>query len=175
MFEIVENSSKATFEIDELLFGQPKRVVGTTAKVTGNITANFADPRSAKISSIQIDARDFKTDSSQRNNAIGRFVLESSKYPTITFDPTAIEALPAKFAVGDNTAFKVTGNLKIRDIAKPVTFDTKLTAKSANELIGTAKVVIKRDDFKLVIPQVPSVANVSEEVTLMLDFTAIKK
>jgi len=43
---------------------------------------------------------------------------------------------------------------------------------AADQLSGTATTTVQRADFELVIPNVPSVANVSESVTVEIDFVA---
>lgn len=173
-FKIDQTQSQASFTLNERLFGQPKTVVGTTSKVDGTIEVDWANLSNSKIGPIQIDARDFRTDSGQRNGAIQRFILQSdqSQFQFITFTPTKIEGLPAKVDVGQAATFKVTGDLKIRTITKPVTWDVTVTATSANELSGSAKTQVMRTAFDLQIPSVPSVADVTDEVALELKFVA---
>lgn len=174
-FQIVQDGTEARFSIDEVLFGQDKTVVGVTSLVQGQISVDPANPSSAQISAIQIDARDLTTDSDRRNGAIQRFILQSNRdeYQYITFEPTAIEGLPASVAVGQPFSFNVIGNLKIRDVVRPETFPITVTAQSENELAGSGAIVIKREDYQLTIPSVPSVAGVSEEVKLEIEFKAV--
>jgi len=70
---------------------------------------------------------------------------------------------------------KITGNLTIRDIVQPVTFDRTLTVKSDTELEGTAKTTITRAAFELTIPNVPSVAAVTGIVDIQLQFVATRQ
>ena len=118
--------------------------------------------------------RDLRTDRDLRNRSIRRFILESNKdeYRYITFTPTAIQGLPAHATAGDSFAFQVTGDLKIKDVSKPVTFDVDVKADSEAQISGLAKTTIKRSDFNLSIPSAPGVADVTEEVRLELAFTA---
>lgn len=166
--------SSASFTLGETLLGQPKTVVGKTSKVTGDITLNLANPAQSKLGIISIDASDFTTDSNQRNGAIQRFILQSNQSANqfITFEPTQITGLPAAVKAGDTVSFKVTGNLKIRHISKPATFDVTATLKSAGELAGSAKTKVTRAAYELNIPSAPSVADVTDEVALQLDFVA---
>ncbi len=66
----------------------------------------------------------------------------------------------------------MTGDLKIRDMVNAVTFDVSVTLVADNRLEGTATTVVLRSDYDLRIPSVPSVANVTDEVTLTLNFVA---
>ena len=175
VFKIDPSQSAARFTLNETLMGNPKTVIGTSTKVSGDITVSFDNPAGSQIGVLQIDASAFATDSGMRDRAIQNFILQTSQFQFITFEPTAIAELPAKVAVGDTLSFKVTGNLTIRDVVQPVTFDTTVTAKSDAELSGLAKTTVMRSAFGLTIPKVPSVADVTEEVALELEFVATKQ
>lgn len=173
-FQLTQEGTEARFYIDEVLMGQDKRVLGVTSQVEGQITLDPANPSSAQIGAIRINARDFTTDSERRNGAIQRFVLESNQdqYQYITFEPTAIAGLPASVTIGQPFSFTVTGNLTIRDITREETFQISVTANSETEVVGLGSTTIARANYELSIPSVPSVANVSEEVLLEIQFRA---
>lgn len=173
-FVIVSDESEARFILNEELFGQPKTVVGATNQIQGEIQVVPDNPSASRIGVITIDARTFQTDSGRRDGAIRRFILQSERdeYRYITFTPTEIRGMPESVAVGDTITFQVVGDLKIRDIVQPVTFDVTLEVVSEQELRGSATTQITRDMFDLNIPRVPNVANVSNEVTLEFDFVA---
>ncbi|MEZ4861946.1 MAG: YceI family protein [Caldilineaceae bacterium] len=173
-FQISQAGTEARFYIDEVLMGQDKTVVGVTSGVEGEITVDPANPTNAQISPITINARDFTTDSGNRNGAIRRFILQSNQdaYQFIHFEPTAIEGLPTAVTIGEPFAFTVTGNLTIRDITRPETFQMKVTANSADELTGVGSTTVLRDNYDLTIPRVPAVAGVADEVKLEIEFTA---
>lgn len=171
-FVIVGEESEARFIIDELLFGAPKTVIGTTSELSGELTVNAANPSASEIGPIQVDANTFITDNNRRNGAIQRFILQTSRYKFITFTPTAISGMPDAVSIGDEVSFDVSGDLTIRDITNPVSFTVTLQVVSESELQGVATTVIAREAYALTIPQVPSVANVSEEVIVEFDFVA---
>ncbi len=173
-YQISESGSEASFALNEELMGVPTVVVGVTPKVAGSITVDWGNPSNSKIGKLEIDATDFKTDNERRNGAIHRFILQTGQYPKISFEPTAIEGLPPSAKPGDKLNFKVVGNLTIRDVTKPVTFDTSVTGDEA-QLSGEAQAVVAHRDFGLTIPSVPIVANVSEAVTLTLKFVATRR
>jgi polyisoprenoid-binding protein YceI len=172
VYEISPADSTVRFELDEDLRGERQTVVGSGNGVAGQIAADLNDLSTAEVGVIQIDATTLETDRSMRNNAIGRWILETGDHPFITFTPTVIEGLPASAAVGDELTFTISGDLTIRDISQPVTFNVTATAVSETQLSGTASAVIQRGDFDLTIPNVPNVANVEEEVELYIDFVA---
>lgn len=174
LFTIDQSQSVARFTLDETLMGAPKTVVGTTNLVEGAITIDMADFSKTTISPIQIDARGFATDSSRRDGAIQRFVLgsnsEENRY--LVFTPTTITGFPATAAVGDTFELQIAGDLTISGVTKAVTFVTSVTVTSESEISGLASAQILRSDFNLNIPSVPSVANVTDEVLLELQFVA---
>lgn len=171
-FVIVAEESEARFSIDELLFGQPKTVIGTTNAITGEITVDAANPAASVIGPIQIEAGTFVTDNDRRNGAIRRFILQSNQYQFVSFSSTELTGMPDSVAVGDDIEFEVTGELTVRDVTKPVLFIVTLQVVSETELRGSAATIIVRDDFDLTIPQVPNVANVGEEFIVEFDFVA---
>lgn len=173
LFEIDPAASVARFELDEELRGAPKTVVGATDQVAGQIAFDPADLASAQVGTIQVNARDLATDSNLRDRALQNQILRTGNYEFITFEPTAVEGLPAAAAVGDTVEFTIAGDLTIRDVTRAVTFTARVTFVSAAQLSGTAAATISRDNFGLTIPSVPQVANVEEEVALIIDFSAV--
>lgn len=173
-FVIDQGSSEARFLINESLIGIPTEVKGVTSQITGTLAIDIADPAKTTVSTITIDARDLRTDRDLRNRAIRRFILESNKdeYRFITFTPTGITGLPAQAGAGDTFTFQIAGDLQIKDVTKPVTFDVEVKADSDTEITGLAKATIKRSDFNLSIPSAPGVADVTDDIRLELAFTA---
>lgn len=174
-FRIVPEGTEARFHVDEVLLGEDKTVIGVTSLVTGELAVDPADPSSASVGVIQIDARDFTTDNNRRNASIRRYVLQSARdeYQYIVFEPTALDGLPATVAVGEPFEFSMTGNLTIRDVTHPATFTVTVTPEAEDRLVGLASSTVTRGDYGLTIPSVPGVANVGDEVLLELQFTAV--
>ena len=170
---IDSTQSEARYYIDELLLGEPKRVEGITSQVSGEVTVNLADYTDIAFSPITIAADSFATDSSRRDGAVNRFVLQTGQYPTINFTPTGVENWPTDITVGQAFSFDLVGELTIRDITSQETLAMTVTPVSESELSGAGSVTVLRETYQLTIPNVPSVANVSEEVLLEIDFVAI--
>ena len=175
LYRIDTAGSQVSFTLTEDLRGTPTTVVGTTDQVAGELFVDFAAPANSKMGVIRINARTLVTDQEFRNRAIRSNILQSSndKYQFIEFTPTSITGLPDKVATGSTIKFKVTGALKIRDIVQSVTFDVSVTA-DADSLTGSATTQVTRDQYNLQIPNAPGVANVSNDVTLDIKFTAPK-
>jgi polyisoprenoid-binding protein YceI len=172
VYTIDPAGSQVRFELDEDLRGQRITVVGVTDQVAGQISLDPADLSQTQVGIIQINARTLLTDNNFRNRAIQNEILETSAWEFITFTPTAIDGLPASATTGEPVTFTISGDLTIRDVTMPATFTIEATAVSDTQLTGSASTIINRNDFNLLIPSVPNVANVEEEVELYIDFTA---
>jgi polyisoprenoid-binding protein YceI len=175
LFRISADESEVRFELDEMLRGQPTHVVGTTNQVAGDILVDFASPPSSRVGEIRINARTLATDQEFRNRAIRSEILESSRdeYEFISFTPTALEGLPETVEAGQEVTFQIVGDLKIRQITQSVTFEVTATA-TEDRLEGSATTMVTRDQFGLVIPNAPGVADVTNEVVLTINFVALK-
>ncbi|MFA5853876.1 MAG: YceI family protein [Patescibacteria group bacterium] len=175
-YRIDPSSSRAIFRLDEVLRGEPKTVVGETNQVTGDILLDVTTPSNSRVEEVRVNARTLQTDSSARDGAISRLILRSEQPENefIVFKPTAFEGLPERIASDSAFGFRVTGDLTIAGITKSVTFQGSATIDETGRLVGTAATTVKRADFNLVIPSVPFVANVQEEVNLQLQFAAVK-
>lgn len=170
IFTISPENSQVRFEIDEELRGQPNLVVGTTDQVAGQIAVDRSDLSATQVGIIQVNARTLVTDNDFRNRAINNEILNTDEHEFITFTPTAISGLPDSVDIGETVNFTIVGDLTIRDITNEATFNVEATLVSDTELVGTASTIVSRTDYNLIIPSVPNVANVEEEVELYIDF-----
>ena len=164
--------TEARFLIYEDLRGEPFTVVGVTTDVVGRIGVNRSDPAASQMGDILINARTFATDSGNRDRAIRGPILNSAEFEFITFRPLAISGLSGAAQPGGEWSFAVEGELVVRDIARPVTFEVVATWEEGDVLRGRASATVLRSDFNLSVPSVPFVANVADEIGLELDFIA---
>ena len=172
IFEIVPAESQARFIINEVLNGAPKTVVGTTSQVAGQLAVDPANPTAARVGTIQVNARDLTTDNEFRNRAIKNRILETDAYELVTFVPTAINGLPEQVTLGEEMTFQIVGDLTIRNVTRPVTFDVTLVPVNDTRLEGKATTTLAYADFEIVIPAARAVSAVEDTVTLQLDFVA---
>jgi polyisoprenoid-binding protein YceI len=114
LFTIQPGSSHASFQLDEVLRGEAKTVVGQTNQVSGQIAVNLDDPSSAQVGTILVNARTLVTDDTQRNNVIANFILSTDQNEYISFTPTAISGLSRTATIGAPQNVQLTGQLTIR-------------------------------------------------------------
>lgn len=174
-FNIVAEESRATFTLEEDLRGTRTTVVGATNEVAGVINVNLVDPAASSIGAILINARTLETDNNFRNRAIRGQILKSAQdaYEFIVFEPRELHNFSAgSIAVGETITFDVSGDLTVVDVTRTVTFTVEVTLDSETQLSGLATVNVLHGDFGLTIPDVPSVANITDDVDLALQFVA---
>src|SRR4029079_2920450 len=95
--------------VDEVLRGSPYTVVGTTDQVAGQIAFDPADPSTAHLRRMLVDARTLTTDDESRTRALGNRILNTDEYEYISFTPTQLEGLPGSATIGQAFAFQATG------------------------------------------------------------------
>ncbi len=174
-FSIVAAESEASFTLEEDLSGVRTTVIGATTELGGSITVDFANPGASVIGAIVVNARTLETDNSFRNRALRSQILRSAQdeFEFIVFDPRELSNFSAdSITVGETLSFDITGDLTVTDVTRSVTFAATVTLDSETQISGSASANLLHADFDLVIPEVPRVANVTDDVELKLEFVA---
>ena len=150
-------------------------VKGQFQKTAGTITANGNDAASAKIDAT-IDASSVDTRVERRDMHLkSPDFLDVAKYPTITFKSTKVEA------DGPNK-WKVTGDLTLHGVTKPVVLDVESSGAPIS-MMGkmhagaSATTKIKRSDFGLTWNKAMEAGGVmvGDEVAISIDVEAVKQ
>jgi polyisoprenoid-binding protein YceI len=132
------------------------------------------DPAKSSVS-LTIQAKSINTGNEQRDNHLrSNDFFDMDNHPTITFASTEVEKV-------DDTNFKVTGDLTVRGVTKPVTVDFELTGVEndpwGNFRVGfEGTVTINRKDWGVSWNTALESGGVlvSEKVTLEFDVAAIR-
>ena len=173
-FAIVPEESQVSYHVGETFFNEDNRfnvAVGVTHGVQGEILVDRAHPRQSRVGTITVDISQFTSDSGRRDRAIRRRWLESARYPTATFTPTAIEGLPDAIVEGQETPVRISGNLRVRDVTRPVMFSGPLKLQGAT-LTGTVRATIQMTDFGFDPPSILGFLKAENQATLDFQFTA---
>ena len=121
-------------------------VEGTFKSVDGTMETSKADFSDAKIN-FTAEVSSISTDNDMRDNHLkSDDFFNAAKFPQIKFVSSSFTPL------GDNK-YKLVGNLTIRDVTKPVTFDVKyggtISAMGATHAGFKATTTIDRFDYNL--------------------------
>jgi polyisoprenoid-binding protein YceI len=161
------------FSVRHLMISNVK---GQFENTSGTITANGNDPASAKIDAT-IDAASIDTRVNMRDADLkSSNFLDVAKFPTIAFKSTKVEADgPGKW--------KVTGDLTIHGVTKPVVLEVEGSGEPIHDPMGntragaSATTKIKRSDFGLTWNKTLETGGVmvGDEVAISIDVEAIKQ
>lgn len=172
VFQIDPDGSTAQFNIDEVLRGEPKTVIGSTDQVAGQFGMLGSSLSTVTVGPVLVNARTFMTDNKFRDRSIKNKILKTDDYEYIRFEPTGVEGIPETASPGEEFTFQVTGNLTITDVTHPVTFQMRARFVTDNEIEGLGKTSFPYTDFNLYIPKPPVVASVADTVHLEVKFQA---
>ena len=172
-FTIVPDQSEASYEVQEQFLSRdlPNQAIGKTNAVTGELQFSLDGKPSGKVTNITVDLSKLTSDESRRDNRIRQQWLESNKYPNAVFTSTDAQGLPETYTEGQDVNFKLTGDMTIHDVTKPVTLD--VTGKLVGDTItGSATTQILMKDFGIDPPSIAGMLTVKDGVTIKLNFTA---
>jgi polyisoprenoid-binding protein YceI len=125
---------------------------------------------------VSIEVASIDTKEPQRDEHLrSADFFDAANYPNITFESTKVEKVGSEH-------YKVTGNLTIRGVSKPVTLDSEYFGRQKDPWGGertgfSAKTSIDRKDFGLMfnIPLDGGGFVVGDKVDIALDVQAVKE
>jgi polyisoprenoid-binding protein YceI len=169
-WNIDPSHSTTGFAVKHLVISSAK---GEFKKYTGSVQLDEADvTRSTVTASIDVDSIDTGVADRDAHLKSPDF-FDAARYPTITFKST-------KVAKAGKDKLKVTGDLTLRGVTKPVTLDV-VTTQAVKGMFGetrrgfAATTKISRKEFGLtwnkLVEAGPAVA---DEVAILLDLEAVK-
>ena len=165
-YKIDPNHSSVTFQYTHFGFSHP---TGKFMNAVGTVNLDKADPSKSSVE-VSFDIAGVNTGVPALDAHLKTpDFFDAAKFPTATFKSTKV------VVTGKDTA-KVTGDLTIHGVTKPVTLDVKLNKLDLNmmkkEDAGfTATATIKRSDFGIG-NYVPAV---SDQVDLYIEAETIKQ
>lgn len=148
-------------------------VKGRITDIEGTIYTDEKNPRNSSVEvTLKAASLDTRTDQRDQHLRSADF-LDVEKYPEIKFRSTRIE--------GDKDSFKLTGDLTIRDVTRPITLDVEFEGAGKDpwggERVGfSAKGKIDRRDFGLTWNQALETGGVvvGNDIKINLEVEAIK-
>jgi polyisoprenoid-binding protein YceI len=171
-WEIDASHSQATFAVKHMMISTVK---GHFNVLSGSLHIDEQNPANswveAQVETASIDTRDAQRDGHLRSPDF----FDAEKYPAITFKSTKVEHVE-----GDE--YKVTGDLTIRDVTKPVVLKAEYSGQTKDPwgntragLAATGK--IDRTEFGMTFNSVLETGGVmvSNDVKVEIDLEAINK
>ena len=169
-YSVVPERSEARYRVREQLagFSLPNDAVGTTRAVEGSVVLDAQGRVVASDSRFTVDLRQLQSDERRRDNYIRRNTLETDRYPMVVFVPTEVRGLSVPPPRAGTATLGLVGDLTVRDVTKPVTWETT-AAFRGGEVAIRAATTFSFADFGLRIPRVASVLSVEDRIRLEID------
>jgi polyisoprenoid-binding protein YceI len=174
-FQVVSEQSEAMYQVQEEFFNRPVSIVnpiGRTNAIEGQFQLTISGSQvQLADNQFTVDLRTLTSDEARRDERIRNEWLESNTYPNAVFKATSIENFPADAAEGQDVSFQLTGDMTVRDITKPQTFD--ITARlDGNTFTGTATSYVLMRDYGFEPPSILGILEVTDGVTVTVNFVA---
>lgn len=135
--------SSVRFSVSHMVVSEAEGTFKTWDGTVENTKADFTD---AKIA-FTIDVNSINTDNENRDKHLkSPDFFDAEKFPSIKFESTSMQSL-------GNNKYKLSGNLTLKDVTKPVTFDVtyggSITGQRGTKAGFKATTTINRFDYNL--------------------------
>ena len=118
----VTDGSKVQYRVQEKLFGQDNTATGATTAVTGQLTV---DGTTVNTGTFTVDMTKVASDESQRDGQFRGRIMDTSQFPTATFEltePIQLGSIPDNgVQITVNATGKLTLHGTTKDVAFPIT------------------------------------------------------
>lgn len=181
-FVIEPQESEAAYIVAEELFADAltkyglspgsTTVRGTTQEIEGQFTLDFDDLSSALGENrFAVDMRTLSTDQSLRDGWIRSDGPRFNQYPVAEFIASSIEGAPESYTPGEEVTFQLVGELTIREITHPKTFEVSATLEG-NTIRGTATTDALLTEYGIDPPDFFNTLSVADPFSIEINFVA---
>jgi polyisoprenoid-binding protein YceI len=183
-FVIVPAESSASYLADEEFFEDAldklgigpglNSVVGTTNEVAGQIQVDLSSAQNALGDTmISANLAGLTTDQQMRDQWIrdNNNGPNFGAFPPATFKATSVSGLPENYVEGQEVQFQLTGDLTVREVTRPVTFDVT-AAIEGGTLTGTAETQLLMSELGITPPAFARTLTVDDEFGIRVQLVA---
>jgi polyisoprenoid-binding protein YceI len=181
-FVINPEESEAAYIAEEELFADAltkygldpgwNTVRGTTQAVEGQITLNLDDLADALGENrFTVDMTTFTTDQNSRDDWIRTDGPRFNDFPVAEFIANDIQGAPDSYTPGEEVTFQLVGELTVREISQPKTFDVTAVLEN-NTLTGTASTEALLTEFDIEPPHFFNTLTVADPFVIEINFVA---
>ncbi len=149
----IADGSELGYRVTEVLFGIDTEGVGRTEQITGSLVIDGTQVAEA---AFEVDVASIESDDSRRDNQFRGRIMSTDQFPTADFVLTEPIELGTEAIEGATVATTATGELTLRGVTNPVTFD--VTAELTNGRIGVlGNIPVVFADYEIANPSVPGI------------------
>ena len=163
---VVTDASELGYRIKEVLFGVNAEAVGRTNQITGSLIIEATAVTKAEF---VVDVASISSDESKRDGQFRGRIMSTDEFPEAIFVLTEPIELGTDPADGVDVSTSATGELTLRGVTNPVTFE--LTAQLTNGKIGVlGSIPVVFHDYSIANP---SFGGVTTEDNGLLEFVLV--
>jgi polyisoprenoid-binding protein YceI len=145
-------------------------VQGNTNQIEGTLQLDLATAELGPTR-FTVDLVSLVTGQNDRDGWIRDNALESNRYPLAVFEATEIQNAPANYQEGQEATFQLVGNMTIRDMTNPMTFDVTATLQGS-EIRGVAEANSQMTDWGFEPPSFLGTLTVENDFMIRVEFVA---
>jgi polyisoprenoid-binding protein YceI/mono/diheme cytochrome c family protein len=173
VYRIDPTQSSVTYGVDENIAGQKaNRASGTTNGIAGDLAINASDPSTSRLGKIVINLEQLHSDNSLRDATIRKNYLSSEANPLASFTTTSITGLPASLVEGKTYHFTIEGDLTVKGVAAPVTWQVDGSV-AGGKLTATATTTVKMSTYGIGPINLAGFVSTSDAVSLTFKLVAL--
>ena len=162
----ITDASELGYRVKEILFGVDTEGVGRTDQITGNLAIAGSTVTQAEF---VVDVASITSDESRRDSQFRGRIMSTDEFPTATFALTQPIELGVEPAEGVSVTATAIGQLTLRGVTNPVTFD--VTAQLQNGQIGVlGNIPVVFADYGIANP---SIGGITTEDNGLLEFVLV--
>jgi polyisoprenoid-binding protein YceI len=163
---IATDASELGYRVKEILFGVDTEGVGRTNEVDGEITIAGTQVTDGQF---VVDVATITSDESRRDNQFRGRIMSTDQFPEATFVLTEPIELGTEPVEGAEVTTTATGDLTLRGVTNPVTFDVQARLENGRiGVLGSIPVVFA--DYGIANP---STAGITTEDNGLLEFVLV--
>lgn len=140
-YSLDKNQSSVSFAVTHMVMSDAE---GVFKVFNGSLESGKPDYSDGKVE-FSIDVKSVNTENANRDKHLkGADFFDATKFPLMSFVSTSFTHL-------EGSNYKLVGNLTIKDVTKPVTFDVTFAGLSSDQktAVFNAKTTIDRFDYGL--------------------------
>ncbi len=149
----------------------PNDAIGETSNVEGAFTFDDNGGIVSGESRVVMNAASLRSDASRRDSYLSRSAIQTGQYPEIVFVATGVTGLPWPLPASGEHTFEIQGDLTVREVTRPVTWETTASFDGAT-VTGAAKTAFTFSEFEMDVPVLVFLLSVDDNIRLELDFVA---
>jgi carboxymethylenebutenolidase len=169
----ITDGSVARYIVNEQLAERdlPSDAVGETSNMSGSITFNADGTVQPENSVITVNLQTLQSDEDRRDNFIKENTLQTNTFPTTEFVVKEISGLPWPLPESGEASFQMSGDMTVRDVTHPVTWDT-VAQFSPDSVTAQATSDITFEQFGMDKPSLFFILSVDDNIRMELDVAA---